>query len=67
VRNDVNGFFSAFPEDASDIFDGESANEVATRAIESVVNAHLSIAPMKSPVREDALRQCALGNPAACF
>jgi RHS repeat-associated protein len=66
VRNDTNAFFFAFREDANSLFDGESANQVANSAIESVVNAHLSIAPMQSPIEEDALRQCALGNPAAC-
>ncbi len=67
VRNLVDNFFDTFPEEAGRTFHGASASAVSQRAIEQIVSAYYenpSAVPHLN--EEDAARQCALGNPAAC-
>jgi RHS repeat-associated protein len=67
IRNIVGGFFSAFPEEATTLFG--NPNSAAQRAIENYVTNALrpyAFGGSLTPGQEDAVRLCALGNPAAC-
>jgi RHS repeat-associated protein len=71
IRNVISGFFGAFPEQASRLLG--NPDTAAQTAITNFVNsrAHQFVGKSKSslspdPVVQDATRQCALGNRAAC-
>jgi RHS repeat-associated protein len=66
IRLAIAGFFYTFPKEAAKT--GYDVDAMSRRAIESSVSRHFALQQQnaRSPVEEEAARQCALGNPAAC-
>jgi hypothetical protein len=68
VRNQIAGCVYSLKESCNTIVGGPP-DQAAARTINQIVQRYFSnvnILPYYDPIQEDAARQCALGNPAAC-
>jgi len=67
IREAFVWYFRTFPKEAARLGDPNIDN-LSRRAIERSVDRYFLSLPNKArnPVEEEAVRQCALGNPAAC-